>query len=182
MHSFTLLFLFFLVASVTVRLWLSQRQFNHIQAHKNRVPEAFSDKISLQDHQKAAEYSCTKLRVGRVSLAWDTACLLFWTLGGGLSIIDNWWANFSLAPLPTGIAVIASLLIIVSILDLPFSLYITFVVEQKFGFNQTTWRTWWLDLFKAALLMLVLGLPLIAMILWLMNQAEIGRASCRERV
>ena len=171
MHSFTLLFLFFLVASVTVRLWLSQRQFNHIQAHKNRVPEAFSDKISLQDHQKAAEYSCTKLRVGRVSLAWDTAWLLFWTLGGGLSIIDNWWANFSLAPLPTGIAVIASLLIIVSILDLPFSLYITFVVEQKFGFNQTTWRTWLLDLFKAALLMLVLGLPLIAMILWLMNQA-----------
>jgi len=139
MHSFTLLFLFFLVASVTVRLWLSQRQFNHIQAHKNRVPEAFSDKISLQDHQKAAEYSCTKLRVDRVSLAWDTAWLLFWTLGGGLSIIDNWWANFSLAPLPTGIAVIASLLIIVSILDLPFSLYITFVVEQKFGFNQTTY-------------------------------------------
>ncbi len=171
MHSFTLLFLFFVVASVTVRLWLSQRQFNHIQAHKNRVPGAFSDKISLQDHQKAAEYSCTKLRVGRVSLAWDTAWLLLWTLGGGLSIIDNWWANFTLAPLPTGIAVIASLLIIVSILDLPFSLYITFVVEQRFGFNQTTWRTWWLDLFKAALLMLVLGLPLIAMILWLMNQA-----------
>ena len=129
MHSFTLLFLFFLVASVVVRLWLSRRQINHIQAHKNQVPEAFSDKISLQDHQKAAEYSCTKLRVGRVSLAWDTTWLLFWTLGGGLSAIDIWWTGYALAPLLNGIAVIASLLIIASILDLRFSLYNTFVVE-----------------------------------------------------
>jgi STE24 endopeptidase len=171
MHSFTLLFLFFLVASVLVRLWLSRRQINHIQAHKDQVPEEFSEKISLQDHQKAAEYSCTKLRVGRVSLAWDTTWLLFWTLGGGLSAIDIWWTGYALAPLLNGIAVIASLLIIASILDLPFSLYSTFVVEHRFGFNQTTWQTWLQDLLKAALLMLVLGLPLIAIILWLMNQA-----------
>jgi len=171
MHSFTLLFLFFLVASVTVRLWLSQRQINHIQAHKNQVPEAFADKIKLEDHQKAADYSCTKLRVGRVSLAWETTWLLIWTLGGGLSAIDIAWANFALSPLLNGIAVIASLLILASALDLPFSLYNTFVVEQKFGFNQTTWQTWVMDLLKAALLMLILGLPLIATILWLMNQA-----------
>jgi STE24 endopeptidase len=171
MHSFTLLFLFFLVASVTVHLWLSQRQINHIQAHKNQVPEAFADKIKLEDHQKAADYSCTKLRVGRVSLAWETTWLLIWTLGGGLSAIDIAWANFALSPLLNGIAVIASLLILASALDLPFSLYNTFVVEQKFGFNQTTWQTWVMDLLKAALLMLILGLPLIATILWLMNQA-----------
>jgi len=171
MHSFTLLFLLFLVASVTVRLWLSQRQISHIQAHKNQVPEAFSDKIKLEDHQKAAEYSCTKLRVGRVSLAWETTWLLIWTLGGGLSTLDIAWANYALSPLLNGIAVIASLLILASALDLPFSLYNTFVVEQKFGFNQTTWQTWVLDLLKAALLMLILGLPLIATILWLMNQA-----------
>ncbi len=171
MHSFTLLFLFFLVASVTVRLWLSQRQINHIQAHKNQVPEAFADKIKIEDHQKAAEYSCAKLRVGRVSLAWETTWLLIWTLGGGLSAIDIAWANYALPPLLNGIAVIASLLILASVLDLPFSLYNTFVVEQKFGFNQTTWQTWVLDLLKAALLMLILGLPLIATILWLMNQA-----------
>jgi len=171
MHSFTLLFLIFVVASVTVRLWLSQRQINHIQEHKNQVPEAFADKIKLDDHKKAAEYSCTKLRVGRVSLAWETTWLLIWTLGGGLSAIDFAWANYALSPLLNGIAVIASLLILASILDLPFSLYNTFVVEHKFGFNQTTWQTWILDLFKATLLMVVLGLPLIATILWLMNQA-----------
>ena len=171
MHSFTLLFLFFLGASVIVRLWLSQRQINHIQAHKGQVPEAFADKINLDDHQKAANYSCTKLRVSRISLAWETIWLLIWTLAGGLNVIDIWWANYELSPLLTGIAVIASLLILASILDLPFSLYNTFVVEQKFGFNQTTWQTWVLDLLKAVLLMLVLGLPLIATILWLMNQA-----------
>lgn len=170
MHSFTLLFLLFLGASVIVRLWLSQRQINHIQAHKDQVPEAFADKINLDDHQKAANYSCTKLRVSRISLAWETIWLLIWTLAGGLNAIDLWWANYELSPLLTGIAVIASLLILASILDLPFSLYNTFVVEQKFGFNQTTWQTWVLDLLKAALLMLVLGLPLIATILWLMNQ------------
>ena len=171
MHSFTFLFLFFLSASVVVRLWLSQRQMNHIRAHKNQVPDEFADKIKLEDHQKAASYSCTKLRVSRISLAWETTWLLIWTLGGGLNWIDSWWANYELSPMLNGIAVIASLLILASVLDLPFSLYNTFVIEQKFGFNQTTWQTWILDLLKGALLMLLLGLPLIATILWLMNQA-----------
>jgi len=171
MHSFTLLFLFFLVASVTVRLWLCQRQLVHIQRHQNQVPEEFTDKIKLEDHQKAADYSCTRLRVGRVSLAWETAWLLVWTLGGGLNAIDHWWAGYQLSPLLNGIAVIGSLVVLTSILDLPFSLYSTFVVEQRFGFNQTTWRTWFLDLVKTIALMLILGIPLIAAILWLMNQA-----------
>jgi STE24 endopeptidase len=171
MHSFTLLFLFFLVASVAVRLWLCQRQLVHIQRHKNQVPEEFADKIRLEDHQKAADYSCTRLRVGRVSLAWETMWLLVWTLGGGLNAIDHWWASYQLPHLLNGIAVIGSLVVLTSILDLPFSLYSTFVVEQRFGFNQTSWRTWFLDLVKTIALMLILGIPLIAAILWLMNQA-----------
>ena len=171
MHSFTLLFLLFLFASVAMRFWLSQRQFNHIQLHRDRVPEEFADKIKIDDHQKAADYSCTKLRIGRYSLAWETVWLLLWTLGGGLNMLDLWWSNQQLSPLINGIAVIASLMIIAAILDLPFSLYHTFVVEQRFGFNQTDWKTWLLDLLKTTLLMAVLGLPLIAVILWLMNQA-----------
>jgi len=171
MHSFTLFFLIFLFASVATRLWLSQRQFSHIRVHRDQVPEEFADKIKIDDHQKAADYSCTKLRIGRYSLAWETAWLLLWTLGGGLNMLDLWWSNQQLSPLITGIAVIASLLIITAILDLPFSLYHTFVVEQRFGFNQTDWKTWLLDLLKTTLLMVILGLPLIAVILWLMNQA-----------
>ena len=88
MHAFTLIFLLFLIASVLTRLWLSHRQTRHIQQHRDRVPSAFVEKISLNEHQKAADYSTTKIRFGRLSMAWETLWLLLWTLGGGLSLID----------------------------------------------------------------------------------------------
>ena len=171
MHTFTLIFLLFLAASIIARLWLSQRQINHIAQHRNNVPEAFAEKISLQEHQKAADYSTTKLRFSRITLGWETAWLLLWTVGGGLSMIDAWWTQYQLAPLWTGIAVILSLGLIMGLLDTPFSLYSTFVIEQRFGFNKTTFKIWMTDLIKSAGLMLILGVPLIAAILWLMNQA-----------
>lgn len=171
MHTFTLIFLLFLSASIIARLWLSQRQINHISQHRSRVPEAFAEKISLQEHQKAADYSTTKLRYARLTLAWETVWLLLWTLGGGLSLLDIWWSQYQLSPLWTGIAVILSLGLIMSLLDTPFSLYSTFVIEQRFGFNKTTFKTWITDLLKSGALMLLLGVPLIAVILWLMNQA-----------
>jgi STE24 endopeptidase len=171
MHTFTLIFLFFLAASIIARLWLSQRQINHISQHRGQVPEAFAEKISLEEHQKAADYSTTKLRYARLTLAWETIWLLLWTLGGGLSLLDSWWSQYQLSPLWTGIAVILSLGLIMSLLDTPFSLYSTFVIEQRFGFNKTTFKTWITDLLKSGALMLLLGVPLLAVILWLMNQA-----------
>ena len=89
MHQFTVLFLGFLLASIIVRLWLSQRQMTHISRHKSEVPVAFADKVKLEDHQKAADYSCTKIHVGRLTLAWETFWLLIWTLGGGLNAIEG---------------------------------------------------------------------------------------------
>ena len=171
MQTFTSIFLSFLAASVLMRLWLSHRQIRHIRAHHGEVPAAFADRISLQDHQRAADYSCSKLRVGRIMLAWETLWLLLWTIGGGINLVDQWWAALDYPPLITGIAVIFSLTIISSILDLPFSLYNTFVVEERFGFNKTTLVTWIVDLLKSAVLVAVLGIPLLAAILWLMNQA-----------
>ena len=171
MHSFTLIFLAFLVASVLVRLWLSHRQYSHIRKHHDEVPSAFTDKISLEDHRRAADYSCTKLRFGRIMLGWETLWLLLWTLGGGIELIDRWWAGYELSALVTGLAVIVSLSLVSSLLGLPFSLYSTFVIEERYGFNKTTVKTWLLDLFKTAMLMLILGVPLVAAILWLMNQA-----------
>jgi STE24 endopeptidase len=171
MHTFTLIFLLFLAASIIARLWLSQRQINHIGQHRSQVPEAFAKKISLQEHQKAADYSTTKLRYARLTLTWETIWLLLWTLGGGLNLLDNWWLQYQLSPLWTGIAVILSLGLIMGLLDTPFSLYSTFVIEQRFGFNKTTFKTWVTDLLKSGALMLVLGVPLLAVILWLMNQA-----------
>ncbi|MDH3389446.1 MAG: M48 family metallopeptidase, partial [Gammaproteobacteria bacterium] len=171
MQLFTTIFLSFVAASVLVRLWLSQRQINHISAHYAEVPEAFADKISLQDHHRAADYSCTRLRFGRLTLGWETLWLLIWTIGGGINAIDQWWLGFEYPGLVTGIAVILSLTLISAILGLPFSLYQTFVIEERFGFNKTTLKTWLLDLVKTALLVLLLGAPLLAAILWLMNRA-----------
>jgi len=171
MHLFTIIFLGFVSASVLLRLWLGQRQIKHIDAHFGQVPEAFADKISLEDHQKAAAYSCANLRLGRLTLAWETSWLLIWTIGGGINAIDSGWVLAELTPLLTGIAVILTLTFASSILNLPFSLYHTFVIEERFGFNQTSLKTWALDLVKTTILMLALGVPLLAAILWLMNQA-----------
>ena len=171
MHLFTTIFLSFVAASVIVRLWLSQRQVNHIQHHYAQVPAAFADKISLEDHHRAADYSCVKLRLGKLMLAWETLWLLLWTLGGGINLIDQLWYSYEYSPLVTGIAVIFSLSLISSILNLPFSLYQTFVIEERFGFNQTTLKTWLIDLVKTTVLIVAIGVPLLATILWLMNQA-----------
>ena len=171
MHGFTVIFLFFLVTSALVRLWLTHRQVNHIREHYAQVPAAFADKIDLRNHQRAADYSCSKLGFGRVLLAWETLWLLLWTLGGGIDLIDRWWAGLEYPALITGLGVILSLTILSSLLGMPFSLYSTFVIEERFGFNKTTWQTWLSDLVKTALLTLVIGVPLIAAILWLMNQA-----------
>lgn len=171
MHLFTVIFLSFVAASVVVGLWLNQRQVNHIRRHYAQVPDAFADKIALEDHHRAADYSCANLRAGRVMLAWETLWLLLWTIGGGINLIDQWWAAYTYGPLVTGIAVIFSLGLISSLLNLPFSLYHTFVIEERFGFNQTKFKTWLLDLMKTSLLVVMLGVPLAAAILWLMNQA-----------
>ncbi len=171
MHAFTQIFLIVLAASILTRIWLSRRQVSHIQAHRDRVPEAFAEKIPLEDHQKAADYTTTKLQFGRYSLAWETLWLLLWTLGGGIDLVDGWWRGWELSELWTGIGVILSLVVMVSLLEMPFSLYSTFVIEERFGFNKTTLKTWISDQLKSAMLMVVIGVPLIAVILWLMNQA-----------
>ena len=171
MQTFTLIFLIFLFATTITRLWLSYRQVRHIQSHRDQVPAAFAEKISLEEHQKAADYSTVKLRFGRLGLGWEVCLLLLWTIGGGLNMVDLWWQSYALSPLWTGIAVILSMTLLMSLLDLPFSLYSTFVIEERFGFNKMTAKIWLTDLFKSSLLMLVIGVPLIAMILWLMNQA-----------
>jgi STE24 endopeptidase len=171
MQTFVLIFIAFLIASVLTRSWLSVRQINHIKQHRNAVPQAFAEKISIEDHQKAADYSLTKLKFGRFTLAWETLWLLAWTIGGGINYVDNWWNSYNLTDLWSGIAVILSITLLMALLDLPFSLYTTFVIEEKYGFNKMTIKIWFIDLLKSAFLMLAIGVPMIAVILWLMNQA-----------
>ena len=138
MQTFTFIFLAFLLASTLVQLWLSLRQKQHVSHHRSAVPEAFSGKITLDEHQKAADYTLAKGGFGRIELMLGFVVLLAWTLGGGLEWLDQLWRSVGWGPLLTGTAVILSMALISGLIDLPASLYRTFVMEEKFGFNKAT--------------------------------------------
>jgi STE24 endopeptidase len=171
MNAFSYLFIAALGASVVLRLWLAHRQIRSVAAHRNGVPDAFADKIQLETHRKAADYTVAKTRQGRVELVYDSLLLVGWTLGGGLQWLDNLWLAAGWSTINTGVAVIVSAFFIMSLLELPFSLYHTFVIEERFGFNKTTAGTFVGDLAKQALLMLLLGAPLTWAALWLMQES-----------
>ena len=171
MHSFTILFLAMLALSLGIRLWLSHRQISHITVHRGSVPAAFEGKIELDEHQKAADYTVTKTRFGRFPALYEAGLLLIWTLGGGLQWLDQTIITLELNPIMTGIGVMLAFMLISSMLELPFSIYSTFVIEERFGFNRTTVKTFILDIIKGGALALALGVPLLWIILWLMEKS-----------
>ena len=169
-NLFTLIFLIATLSYVVTLLWLNLRQDKAVSKSFNAVPAEFSEKITLEQHQKAAQYTQAKLLVNHFEIIFSTLVLLIWTLGGGLNWLDTFWQTQGFDTINTGVLFIISLMVIGSAIDLPFSVYRTFVLEQKFGFNKMTMGTFIGDLFKGLLLMLVIGLPLIYAILWLMNE------------
>jgi STE24 endopeptidase len=169
MHAFTLLFLLALAGSVTLRLWLARRHIAHVSRHRAQVPDSFAGRVAIEEHHKAADYTVTNTRTGMLALLYDTALLLGWTLGGGLEWLDGLVRGAGYPPVITGTAVILAFLVLSTLLDLPFSLYHTFVVEQRFGFNRSTPGLFVSDLLKQALLLGVIGTPLIALALWIMQ-------------
>lgn len=168
-NLFTLIFLIVAFSYVIVLLWLNIRQSKAIVQSFDEIPSEFSKKITLKEHQKAAEYTQAKLKLNHFEVIFSTTVLLLWTLGGGLDYLDNIWQAQTDNALYIGVGFVVSLMILGSLIDLPFSVYQTFVLEQKFGFNQTDVKTFIMDLLKGALLMLVIGLPLIYAIFYLMG-------------
>ena len=169
MNTFTQLFLIALAGSLLLRFWLATRQLIHVKKHRDTVPDSFAGKVPLEDHHKAADYTVTNTRIGMVALAYDSLLLLGWTLGGGLEWLDNSWRAENFSPLVTGIGVMLSAMVLMSLLDLPFSLYHTFVVEERFGFNRSTIGVFFGDMLKQGALLLSIGGPLIALALWIME-------------
>ena len=170
MNTFTIAFITFLGITLATQLWLARRQIRHVLVHRGQVPEFFRDKISQAAHEKAADYTVTKNRLAMADEIYGAILLLLWTLGGGLQLLDNTWQAASLGPIWHGTAVLLSLFLIGSVLELPFSIYNTFVVEERFGFNKTDVRTFVTDLIKGGVLMLLIGGPLAFAVLWIMNQ------------
>ena len=152
-----------------LRVWLSSRHISHILAARGSVPEQFADRISLHAHQRAADYSVTRTRFGRLALAIEIVVLLAFTLGGGLQALHDFWSP-QLQGVWYGVALIVSVMAISGLIDLPLSLYMQFVIEERFGFNRMTLRLFIVDLIKQLALGLAIGTPVLLAVLWLMAQ------------
>ncbi|WP_417335583.1 M48 family metallopeptidase [Halobacteriovorax marinus] len=162
-------FLFFLFTKSLIESYLDNRNRKHILANRNSVPEKFQDQITLEDHQKAADYSIAKIKVSKVFNFIELVILLIWTLGGGIEALDKLSKTLNYSELTTGVIFFAIYMFISLLLGLPQSIYSTFVLEEKFGFNKTTPKTFILDLVKGLILGALIGMPIIYAILWIMN-------------
>lgn len=172
MTTITLIFLAVLSATIVIRLWLGLRHVGHVQSHRNAVPAAFSHTISLESHQKAADYTVAKTRLTLAQAVVQALLLLGFTLGGGLQWLDETWRT--LLPeteLLRGALVIVSAFVVSSLVDLPFDYYKTFTVDERFGFNRMSRGMFFGDIVKHALVGMVMGAPILFAALWLMNAA-----------
>jgi len=166
--GFSLVFLAAVALTLLARLWLGQRHIRHVLRHRAAVPAGFAGRIPLAAHQKAADYTVDRCRAGLAASLADSALLLALTLGGGIAWLHGFWAA-RLDGVAYGLAMIFSLLLVAALVDLPFSLYRQFAVEVRHGFNRMTPALFCADLGKQALLAIVIGAPVIAAVLWLME-------------
>ena len=171
MTTLTLAFIIALITSTGLRLWLTRRQMNCVSHHRSAVPKEFIGTVSLEEHQKAADYTLARGQINQIDTLLGAGVLLVITLGGGINWLDNYWASFNLPNPWHGVAVIGSLMLLTTLIDLPLSWYRSFRIEARFGFNRMTLKTFCLDLVKGLLIGAALGLPLIWVVLSLMNTA-----------
>ena len=171
MNFFTYIFLFSLFAGIFVQWFLVQKHISCVRSNRNNVPEAFNDKISLEAHQKAADYTEAKVKTGLFELIIGSTLLLLWTLAGGLQFLDNWLRTFGMSEILTGTALILSVFAIMAILELPLSLFKIFKIEQSFGFNKMTPKIFFVDLLKNTIVGFLIGAPLLLFVLWIMENS-----------
>ena len=169
--TFTYAFAAALLAGLAVKFWLASRQIRHVARHRDAVPAAFAKTMTLDAHQKAADYTIAKSRFGLVEMAWSAAMLLAWTLLGGLDLLNKVLLGWLGGGMAQQLALLAAFALIGGLLDLPFTLWQTFRLEERFGFNKMTFRLWLADAVKGTLLGALIGLPIAALILWLMGAA-----------
>jgi len=160
-----------LVLGLLLKFWLASRQIRHVFHHRHEVPAAFAGHITLAAHQKAARYTLAKAQLGLIEMALGAAVLLGWTLLGGLNALNQGLLEWLGGGMVQQLALLACFVLIGSLIELPLTLYQTFVIEQRFGFNQMTWRLWLADALKSMLVGAIIGLPLAATVLWLMGAA-----------
>lgn len=169
MNTFTIIFLIALVISYAIQHWLSMRQKSFVLEHRAAVPDAFKDSVGLAAHQKAADYTVEKGKLGDIDSILGIIFLLVLTLGGGISLAFELWSSFGLSPLLTDLGAVATVFLVMTVLEIPSSLYQTFVIEEKYGFNKSTKAQFFKDQAISMGLVIVIGMPILALILWIMN-------------
>jgi len=169
MNIFTVVFLIALFISYSIHFWLSRRQAAYVAEHRSAVPAAFANKVSLSAHQKAADYTIEKNRLGQIDGFIGMVVLLLLTLGGVINWAFSFWSSHISSPLWSGVAAIATIFLIMTLIELPISVYHTFVIEEKYGFNKSTVKQFVKDHLMQLALGAVIGLPLLALILWIMD-------------
>jgi STE24 endopeptidase len=170
LHTFSIIFLAALGIATATRLWLAWRHVGYVRSRRGQVPPEFATDIGLAEHQKAADYSCAKTRFAMADTAAGAAIALALTFGGGLQLLHEVSALWLGEGIGRGLALIALVGVALMLIDLPFDLYRTFVIEQRFGFNKTTPALFFLDAVKGLLVGALLMLPLAAAILWLIRE------------
>ena len=169
--TFTFLFILGLVLSVATRYYLAGRHMRHIAKHRDEVPTDFASKITLPEHHKAADYTMAKLRLGLIEIALSAAILIGFTLLGGLQYVHDFTSELIGPGTLQQISLLISISLITGVIDLPFSWYRQFTIEEQFGFNRMTPALFFTDLIKGVLLGLAIGLPLLWVVLTLMTEA-----------
>jgi STE24 endopeptidase len=169
---FTLAFVLALLASVATRLWLASRQARHVVRHRDTVPAQFAERIPLSAHQRAADYTVARVRLGLVETVLGAAVLVGFTLLGGIAAIaDLLREALPESPFWRQVLLVGVVAAIGGAIDLPLSAYRQFVLEKRFGFNRMTPGLFLADLAKGTALAIALGAPLLVAVLWLMERA-----------
>ena len=169
--TFTAVVCALLIAGTVVRTVLSSRQIRHVARHRHAVPAAFADTISPEAHRKAADYTIAKARFGQLDTVVEAALLLGWTLLGGLHFLNQALLAWLGGGLLQQLALVGAFAVIGGLLTLPLAWWSTFRIEERFGFNKMSLGLWLADLFKNALVGGLIGLPIVALVLWLMGAA-----------
>ena len=169
--AFATLFIAALALSLALRLWLAFRHSSYVKAHRDAVPPAFADRIGLAAHQKAADYTVARVHLGIAETLTEAALLIALTLGGGLAALVAFTDVLPFGGQSRDLILIVAVAVISGLVSLPFSYRQTFGIEVRFGFNRTTRKLWFADLAKGVAIGAALGLPLAALVMWLMRAA-----------
>jgi STE24 endopeptidase len=171
MTAWTWTVLAFATLATVTGIYLALRQRVFVLSHRHAVPQRFAGKVSQAAHEKAADYTCAKLRLGNIEQIWGLVLLGLWTIGGGLGLLNEWIQMLQWTDTWNGVAFLISFFLISHFIDLPMDIYRTFAIEAKFGFNKMTAGLYISDMVKQLGLMLAIGTVLAWVILSLMGSA-----------